>query len=103
MVRTRTSHIILWPSYFDSTKSRAGGRRVPKSQAVQNPTSQELLGAIESLGIRADLHSDKAYPRSWWGWEGCVSVEKNFSKTELIGKVASVLKQKRASSTPKSD
>ena len=70
---------------------------------VQNPTSQELLDALESLGIRADLHSDRAYPRNWWGWEGCVSIEKNLSKTELIGKVASILKQRRASSIPKSE
>ncbi|MBA3046589.1 MAG: signal recognition particle protein Srp19 [Candidatus Thermoplasmatota archaeon] len=95
MVRTRTDHIILWPSYFDSTKSRARGRRVPKALAIQNPTSAELLDAVKSLGLEAELNEDKSYPAFWWNREGCVSVEKSLSKTELIGKVAPVLKQLR--------
>jgi signal recognition particle subunit SRP19 len=92
MVRTRADHIILWPSYFDASKSRATGRRVPKSLAVQNPTSQELLEAVKAIGLEATLLPDKAYPRSWWGREGCVSVEKTLKKTELIEKVAPKLK-----------
>ena len=93
MVRTRADHIILWPSYFDATKSRATGRRVPKSLAVQNPTSQEVLEAVKAIGLEATLLPDKAYPRNWWDREGCVSVEKSLKKTELIEKVAPKLKQ----------
>ena len=103
MVRTRADHIVLWPSYFDLTKTRAGGRRVPKAFAVQNPTSEELLEAVKSLGMGAELQADKAYPRSWWGWEGCVSVEKSLSKAELLAKVAPALKKLRESKPPKKD
>ena len=101
MVRTRTDHIILWPSYFDSAKTRRGGRRVSKRMATQNPTAAELLKAVESLGLKASILEGKAYPRNWWGWEGCISVEKSLKKTELIGKVAPRLKQIRESSQPK--
>jgi signal recognition particle subunit SRP19 len=97
MVRTRTDHIILWPSYFDSTKTRADGRRVPKAKAVQNPTAAELLEAVKSLGLKATILEEKAYPRNWWEWGGCVSVEKSLAKTALIGRTAPKLKQIRES------
>ena len=97
MVRTRTDHIILWPSYFDATKTRADGRRVPKAKAIQNPKAAELLEAVESLGLKANILEGKAYPRNWWEWEGCVSVEKSLSKTELISRIVPKLKQIRES------
>ncbi|MFO7619596.1 MAG: signal recognition particle subunit SRP19/SEC65 family protein [Thermoplasmata archaeon] len=95
MVRTRADHLVLWPSYFDSTKSRARGRRIPKSLAVQNPTSEELLAAVEALGLDAKLHPGKSYPGFWWERGGCISVEKTLKKTELISKVAPRLKRMR--------
>ena len=95
MVRTRADHLVLWPSYFDSARSRARGRRVPKSMAVQNPTSEELFAAVKTLGLSAKVHAGKSYPGSWWEKGGCVSVEKSLKKTELIGKVAPRLKQMR--------
>lgn len=100
MVRTRTSHIILWPSYFDAAKSRARGRRVPKSLALQNPTSEELLAAAESLGFETTLHTDKSYPGAWWDHEGCIAVEKTLRKTDLIEKLAPKLKQLRQAAAP---
>ena len=95
MVRTRADHLVLWPSYFDAAKSRASGRRVPKSVAVQNPTSEELLAAVKALGLDAKLHPAKSYPGSWWERGGCVSVEKTLKKTTLINRVAPRLKQMR--------
>ena len=92
MVRTRTDRIILWPSYFDSRKKRSGGRRVPKSLAVEKPTVEEIFKAVKSLGLEAIILEDKAYPSNWWEHEGCVSVEKSLTKTELISKVAPKLK-----------
>ena len=95
MVRTRTDHIILWPSYFDSRNKRSSGRRVPKSLAVEKPTVQELFKVITSLGLEAVILEDKAYPSNWQEHEGCVSVEKSLTKTELISKMAPKLKALR--------
>jgi signal recognition particle subunit SRP19 len=92
MVRTRTDRIILWPSYFDSKKSRAEGRRVSKKIAVANPRSEDILKAVQELGLKATHHPDKAYPGNWWEKEGLVSVEKALPKTELIAKVSARLK-----------
>lgn len=103
MVRTRTDHIILWPTYFDSRKSRATGRRVPKSLAVQEPTSEELLEVVKGLGLEAKLMSEKSYPASWWEHSGCVSVEKSLKKTKLIERVAPKLKELKQSASAKSE
>ena len=96
MVRTRTDHIILWPTYFDSRRKISSGRRVPKKIAVDKPTVQEIFKAVSSLGLDAMILEEKAYPSNWWEHEGCVSVEKSISKTELIRKVAPKLKAMRA-------
>lgn len=95
MVRTRTDHIILWPSYFDSRNKRSSGRRVPKALAIEKPTVQEIFKAVSSLGLDAVILEEKSYPSKWWEHEGCVSVEKSLSKTELINKVAPKLKSIR--------
>ena len=92
MVRTRTDHIILWPSYFDSRKKRSSGRRVSKSVAVEKPTVEELFKVVSSLDFEVVILEGKAYPSNWKEHEGCVSVEKSLPKTELISKVAPKLK-----------
>ena len=96
MVRTRTDHIILWPSYFDSRKKRSSGRRVSKALAVEKPTVEELFKAVSSLELEAVILENKAYPSNWAEHEGCVSVEKSLPKTELISKVAPKLKLLRS-------
>ena len=92
MVRTRTDHIILWPSYFDSRNRRGSGRRVSRALAVEKPTVEDIFKALESLGFEATVHPDKSYPQRWWEHEGCVSVEKTASKAQLIKDVAEKLK-----------
>jgi signal recognition particle subunit SRP19 len=92
MVRTRSDHIVLWPTYFDSRKSRADGRRVPKSKSIDRPTAEEIYKIVRTLGLKGSVHKDKAHPSSWWEEEGAVFVEKGMLKTQLIQKVASKLK-----------
>ena len=96
MVRTRTDHIILWPSYFDSRNKRSSGRRVPKSLAVEAPSAEDVFKAVKSLGFGATILQDKSYPSKWWEREGCISVEKSVSKTQLIKDVATILKAMKA-------
>ncbi len=95
MVRTRTDHIILWPSYFDIRNRRSSGRRIPRNLAVERPTVQELYKAVNSIGLEAVILEDKSHPRRWWEHEGCLSVEKSITKTELIKQVAPKLKEMR--------
>ncbi len=95
MVRTRSDRIILWPTYFDAGKTRAKGRRVAKRLSVEKPDSETIFNTVRTLGLEASHHPEKSYPGNHWEKEGMVSVEKGMSKTELINRVATVLKEKK--------
>ena len=43
---------IIWPIYFDASKTRKEGRRVPKNLAVQSPKIAELKEAADKLGLK---------------------------------------------------
>ena len=55
--------IILWPAYFDSTKTRGDGRRILKSLAVPSPKILEMKEAVEKLGLDYELVLDAGYPK----------------------------------------
>jgi signal recognition particle subunit SRP19 len=93
MVRTRSDHIVLWPTYFDSRKSKAEGRRVSKKASIEKPTVEEIFKATKSLDLEVTIQGDKSHPNSWWEKEGMLRVEKTMSKTQLITKVAAKLKE----------
>ncbi len=101
MVRTRSDHIVLWPSYFDSRMSRAEGRRVSKKTSLENPSVEEIHGAVKAMGLEATIKKTKSYPRKWWENEGLVRVEKTMSKTRLINQVAAKLKENEHTRTTK--
>ena len=101
MVRTRSDHIVLWPSYFDIRKSRAEGRRTPRKLSIDKPTAEEIYKAVKGLILKASLQPEKSYPENWWEKEGSVHVEKSMQKTELIAQVATKLKEKEHDRNPK--
>jgi len=93
MVRTRSDHIVLWPTYFDLRRSRADGRRAPKNLSIDRPTVEEIYEIVKTLGLKGTVHIDKAHPSNWSEKEGAVFVEKSMPKTQLIEKVATKLKE----------
>ena len=92
----KANYLILWPQYFDTKCSRRQGRMVDKKLAVENPTTGEILKAVESLGYVKKVE-DGAYPRYWWKKSGKVIVERKVKKTVLLKKVAEKLKSARDS------
>ena len=79
--------IIIWPVYFDSTKTRGDGRRVPKSLAVPSPKVLETKEAVEKLGLDYELVLDAGYPRTPWLKTGMLLVTKKESKEKVIRKI----------------
>lgn len=64
----RTKHYqCLYPIYFDSTRSRAEGRRVGKNEAVANPLAQDIANACSQLpvGGRVVFEPAKTHPKDW--------------------------------------
>jgi signal recognition particle subunit SRP19 len=88
--------IIIWPAYFDQTKTRKKGRRVPKSLAVQHPKIVEVKVAVERLGLKHEFAPEAGYPKAPWLKTGMIMVEKKGSKERVIRKIANQLLKMRS-------
>jgi signal recognition particle subunit SRP19 len=82
---------IIWPAYFDSTKTRKKGRRVPKNLAVQSPRIGELQEAAVKLGLHGEIVEEAGYPKNPWSKTGMMLVEKKASKEQIIRRIAKQL------------
>jgi signal recognition particle subunit SRP19 len=86
---------IIWPAYFDLTKTRKEGRRVQKSLAVQSPKIMEVQEAVQKLGLEFELVAGKGYPKMPWSKAGMLLVEKKWSKEQIINRIAKQLLKAR--------
>lgn len=87
-------HFYVYPSYLRSKGTRADGRRVPATVALNEVTADEILSAVRRLGYTAEAESGKQYPRESHRFEGRIKVTKKgkTSKTELLRKIAELLR-----------
>jgi len=86
---------VLWPVYFDSTKTRIEGRRVPKNLAVPAPKLEELQKAVEKAGLQPKVLMDAGHPSSPWQKTGLIVIPKKGSKTQILQRVAEELSKAR--------
>jgi len=82
---------VLWPVYFDSTRTRAEGRRVPKRLAKPSPTLDAVGKAVGNLGYSFEVTSDASHPRFHWKNTGYIFVKKTKPKSQLVMEVAKEL------------
>jgi signal recognition particle subunit SRP19 len=87
---------IIWPAYFDQTKTRKNGRRVTKSLAVQHPKIAEVTMAVEKLGLKHEVAAEAGYTKTPWLKTGKILVEKKGSKEQVIRKIANQLLKVRS-------
>jgi len=83
---------ILWPVYFDSSKTRRDGRRIHKLSAVENPQVQDIYGTALRLGLNPIEEKNSRYPRFCWEKAGKVLVDKKSKKSVLISNIAKEMK-----------
>jgi signal recognition particle subunit SRP19 len=83
--------IIIWPAYFDSTKTRKDGRRVSKDLAVSSPKILEIKDVAEKLRLECEIVMDVAYPKTPWLKTGMLLTRKNEAKEQIIKKIAKQL------------
>ncbi len=83
--------IILWPVYFDSTKTRLEGRRVPKSLATSTPKLKEIQRAVKQTGLQPEVVLDAGHPSVPWQKTGLIVVPKRGPKTQILRTVAKEL------------
>jgi signal recognition particle subunit SRP19 len=79
---------IIWPVYFDSSKTRKEGRKVPKNAAVSNPSLTEVQRASERLGLKPDVDGDAAHSAIPWRKTGRIWVQTRGTKTKVLMKIA---------------
>ena len=91
----KQNKIFLWSIYFDSTKSRTDGRRVPKKLAVSAPKLEEIQRAAKRLGLQPEVVSDAAHPSSPWLKTGLLVVPKTESKEKTLKKIGEELSKLR--------
>jgi signal recognition particle subunit SRP19 len=83
--------IIIWPAYFDSTKTRKDGRRVSKDLAVSSPRLLEIKDVAEKLHLECEIVMDAAYPKTPWLKTGMLLAKKNEEKEQIIKRIAKQL------------
>ena len=82
---------IIWPIYFDASKTRKEGRRVPKNIAVQSPKIDEIKQAADRLGIKNEVRLETHFPKTHWAKTGMLLVEKKEPKEKILQKIAKQL------------
>jgi signal recognition particle subunit SRP19 len=87
---------IIWPAYFDQSKTRMKGRRVPKNMAVQSPKILEIQEAAQKLGFEHEVVAGKGYPKTPWAKTGMLLVEKKGSKEKVINQLAKQMLKARS-------
>jgi len=93
--------IIMWPVYFDSTKTRGDGRRVPKGLAVPSPKILEVKEAVKKMGLSYEVVLDAGYPKTPWLKTGMLLVTKKESKEKVIRKIGKQLLKIRSDTRTK--
>ena len=80
--------IIIWPTYFDSSKTRKEGRKVPKSAAIPNPNLRELQAAAQKLGLKPEAEVNSSYPIVPWRKTGRILIQYKGTKMQALTKIA---------------
>ena len=90
--------IVIWPAYFDSSKSRKEGRKISRKLAVKHPILKEVERSAKNLNLQPIIvEEEKAYPRSWWETSGRIlvgGISPN-PKTYIIKEIAKEIKRMR--------
>jgi len=87
----KMNEIVLWPIYFDSTKTRSEGRKVPKRLGTSLPTLGMIENTLKRLRLSYKSVPDAAYPYFPWIKNGSILVEKRKAKNKILKDVAKEL------------
>lgn len=86
---------VIWPAYFDQSKTRSEGRKIPKSQAQAAPKLEEIQRAAQKLDLQPEVRLELAYPAQSWQKTGMLLINKKGSKLECVRRIAKELAAQR--------
>ena len=85
---------VIYPEYFDVRLKRSEGRKVPTSEAVKSPKIEELSSILSKLNYEFTISKGR-YPGNWSTSNGCLKVDGQLIKTQLLHKLGAGLKELR--------
>jgi signal recognition particle subunit SRP19 len=91
----KQNKVVLWSIYFDASKTRRRGRRVPKKLAVSLPKIEELQRAAKRLNLQPEIVVDAAHPSSPWQKSGLLLIPKKEPKVQILNRVSKELSKLR--------
>jgi signal recognition particle subunit SEC65 len=96
-------HFYIYPAYLTKELSRALGRRIPIAGALPDVTADEIVQAARALGFKAEVESDKQYPRQFYTYAGRVKVVKKggITKSRFLTQLAHEIHRRRPSTAGK--
>jgi signal recognition particle subunit SRP19 len=83
-LRKLDNRVIVWPIYFDSSKSKAEGRKLPKRFAVESPKLDEIIYVARLLNLNPEPNFGARFSRCWWQETGYLVVDKVGSKNKTL-------------------
>ena len=90
----KSDTITVWPIYFDSERSRSGGRMVSGQEAIANPTLDDIIAAATKAGYKPEIEREKKHPKDWYDRSGRLLIKKREAKSLVLKKIARGLKKK---------
>ncbi len=96
MVMPRISQRVIWPANIDALRTKKGGRKISKSDAIKSPNIDEIERAARELGLNPTCESSKSYPKTWWEKSGRVAIDKTVPKQEAAKIISRKIKALRA-------
>ncbi|MGA9099520.1 MAG: signal recognition particle subunit SRP19/SEC65 family protein [Methanotrichaceae archaeon] len=86
---------VIWPIYFDSTRSRSEGRAVSAGDSVSSPNIDDIITATLKAGLKPEIERDKRHPKTWYESAGRILLPKTGPKSVILKKIAGSLKLKK--------
>jgi signal recognition particle subunit SRP19 len=86
--------LVVWPIYFDSTRSRSEGRMVSIHEGVKEPTLDNIITAALKAGLKPEIEREKRHPKTWHESSGRILIPKKGPKSAALKKIARSLKVK---------
>lgn len=88
----KSDKVVIWPIYFDSSRTRGEGRAVSEEHAVNSPNLEDLISAARKAGFKPEVEREKKHPSQWYEGSGRILIYKAEPKSAILRKISLALK-----------
>jgi len=88
----KSDKVVIWPIYFDLSRTRGEGRAVSEEHAVKDPTLEDLISAARKAGFKPEIEREKKHPSQWYEGSGRILIYKAEPKSAILKKISQALK-----------